>query len=273
MTVYQCQHCNEQLPYYAHTISPYCEKPHCQRAKVQHHLSVTKKQIISGVTNKVTRVCNEYLNIIDDTNHQIKKENQHAELNALNSENVVIFPVNVRSLVMLSEQRKNDFLSHLKTVYTDIIEKRPASSKIYTTQLNQPLNKEESQLLGKACATCKGQCCGLGDDHAYQDTASLGYFLESQSNTLNLEEITQLYSQYFPSEIYQNACVFQGNMGCTLPTELRSFTCNNYQCSSLRSYHQKLTSNEQKLTIIAATEERDIKHISIIDEHTFLIVK
>ena len=264
MTVYQCQHCNEQLSHCAYVRSPYCEKPHCQRAKVQYHLSVTKKQIISEVTNEVTHVCNEYLHNIDDENHPI---------NNLNSAHIVILPVNTRPLATLPAQRKNEFLLHLKTVYTDIIEQRPASSKIYTTQLDKPIDKEENQLLGQACATCKGRCCGLGDNHAYQDTASLGYFLESQSEAFNLEEITQLYSQYFPSESYQNACVFQGNMGCTLPSELRSFTCKNFLCPSLKTYHKKLINNEQKLTFAVATEERDIKHISIFDEQTFVRVR
>ncbi|MCI2283426.1 hypothetical protein L3081_08470 [Colwellia sp. MSW7] len=162
---------------------------------------------------------------------------------------------------------------HLETLYLDIIEQRPPSTKLYEHELNEPLEDEEQQLLGKACATCLGECCSLGKNHAFQDIISLSHFLDNQPKTLTLNELTHLYSQYFPRKNYKNACIFQGKKGCTLPTELRSFTCKNYRCPSLRSYHQELLTTNQGLTIAVGALDRDIKKISIFDENTFISIK
>jgi DNA-directed RNA polymerase beta' subunit len=273
MSVDQCQHCSEQLSTVDYIRSPFCEKPNCQRAKVQHYLENNKKQLIEDLTHEVTTTCNDYIKTVNDSNEQINVSNELAELSKRNLANLVILPVNTNPLVTLTEQRKNEFLLHLTTIYIDIIENRTPSTKVYTTKLDKPLEKEENELLGKACATCKGECCSLGNNHAFQDTVSLGYYLERQSEAMNLEKLTFQYSQYFPSQNYKNACVFQGSLGCTLPSELRSFTCKNYRCSSLRGYHQDIIENDQKLTFAAAAQERDIKQISVFDAHTFLMVK
>jgi hypothetical protein len=153
------------------------------------------------------------------------------------------------------------------------MQENPSSTKIYATQLDSPLEEKESQLLGMACATCMGECCGLGKEHAFQDTTSLTFFLNGQFKTLELSEVIQLYSQFFPNQSYENSCIFHGNMGCTLPSELRSFTCKNYRCQPLRNYHQELIKNKHELTIAAAAKEKNINKISIFNEEGFITIK
>jgi len=273
MSVNYCHYCSEQLSHVAFIRSSYCEKPNCQRAKAQYYLDENKEKVIYEVTQEITSTCYNYLKHKNLPNDHILNKNVVATLSDPPSAHLAILPVNTRPLVSLSERRKQDFLKHLTTIYHDITEKRPSSTKVYATQIDKPLNKEDNELLGKACATCKGKCCNLGAEHAFQDTASLSYYLESQTGIANLEKLLQQYSQNFPIATYQNSCVFQGKVGCTLPLKLRSFTCKNYRCAELRSYHQKLIDSNSKITFAAGVKKDSIKQISIFDDQTFLMVK
>lgn len=272
MLQYHCQKCNERLSNVEYFRSPFCEKPNCQRAKAQHYLEEKKIKILTEVTAEVSQAFEKF----KQQNHTTKVKG--VDLNLINvksieSTHLSILPVNTNPLIKLTKKRKSEFLLHLETLYIDITEKRPPSTKVYAEQLNPPLTNEESVLLGKACATCMGECCSLGKEHAFQDTASLSYYLNNQSKELTLDELTQLFSQYFPIKSYKNACVFQSKTGCTLPSELRSFTCHNYRCPSLRSYHQETLNNDKEITIAAATKEKEIKKISIFNETTFIEIR
>jgi len=273
MSIYVCQNCNIELPYVAFIRSSFCEKPNCQRAKAQHDIVAAKEQMLSEVTSEVTQACNDYFLNTQSSMADLDKKSTLIKSHQLKAANIAILPINTRTLVSLSKKQKNEFLLHLETLYLDIIEQRPPSTKIYEHELNEPLESAEQQLLGKACATCLGECCSLGKNHAFQDITSLSHFLANQPKMLTLDELTRLYSQFFPRKHYKSACIFQGNKGCTLPVELRSFTCKNYRCPSLRSYHQELLTTNQKLTIAVGSIERAIKKVSIFDETTFIRIK
>lgn len=273
MQIYTCHSCNVELSYVAFIRSPFCEKPNCQRAKAQQYIVAAKKQLLSEVTLEVTQACHDYYLKAQSSTHNLDTKNELVKSPKLKAAKIAILPINTRTLVTLQEKQKDEFLLHLETLYLDIIEQRPPSTKIYEHELNKPLEDKEQQLLGKACATCLGECCSLGKNHAFQDITSLNHFLGNQPKTLTLDELTHLYSKHFPRKNYKNACIFQGNKGCTLPVELRSFTCKNYRCPSLRSYHQELLTTDQTLTIAAGSVDRDIKKISIFDEDTFISIK
>ncbi|AGH42448.1 hypothetical protein [Paraglaciecola psychrophila] len=111
---------------------------------------------------------------------------------------------------------------------------------MYSEQLYSPLPEDEANLLGKACATCMGSCCKHGQPHAFVDYPSLQHLLASQATELSEQELTDLYSDYFPTRSYQDSRVFQGNKGCLLPRELRSFTCNNFLCDGAINYRHEV---------------------------------
>lgn len=273
MNIYRCQTCSTTLTYNDYIRSPFCEKPNCQRAKVQYYLDEKKEKLRQFITKEVTTACKHYFNHNKNklTNH--KNIVERSNLNNLKTAHVAILPSNSRPLVRLADQNKKQFLSHLKEIYTDIIEQRLPSTKVYASQLMCSLQKDENELLGKACATCKGDCCHLGKNHAFQDMPSLTYLLEHDGRILNLETLTQIYSQYFPETHYKGSCVFQGNLGCTLPRKLRSFTCNNYRCEPLRSYHQLILDSKHSLTLAAATKGNEVHKITVYDIKTSFNVK
>lgn len=273
MKIYQCQACNESQTYVEYIRSPFCLKPNCQRAKAQHYLNENKEKLRHYITNEVIAACDDYFEHNENKKNHHKNKVEFINLNNVNTAHLAILPINTRPLVNLSEQNKNQFLAHLKEIYNDIIEQRPPSSTVYSTQLTSSLPEEENNLLGKACATCKGDCCNLGKNHAFQDMPSLTHFLEHENTIVDSETLTQMYSEYFPEKHYKNSCIFQGSLGCTLPRPLRSFTCNNYRCEPLRSYHQLLLDSKHSITIAAATNESEVHVINIYDKKNLMKVK
>ena len=260
MSTYYCQHCNDELTYTQHFRSAFCEKPACQRAKVQFYsVDLKKKLAIEVVLQADKYLSNSPLDKINLMSKEIKP-------------NIALFPFNNKGLVPLCDERKSAFLLHLTSVFNAVEEKEPLVVKSYSTVLNEPLSVQEENLLGKACATCEGFCCQEGKTHAFQDYASLKYFLSTQSPSLQLKDLLNLYQEYFPEKSYDNACIFQAEQGCALPSDFRSFTCKNYQCESLKSYHHDLVSNEEKLTYSAAVEGECIKNIRIFNKEHFLSI-
>ena len=269
MSTYHCQHCNNELTFTQHFRSAFCEKPACQRAKVSNYFIENTKRI----TNQVSILCQEFLNTNKSSdNGNILHSNVIESINNT-SANIVLLPANTRKLTPLADDRKLAFLQHLEILFKEVTQSRPSTLKCYTTKLDAPLPKHEQDLLGKACATCKGSCCRLGKEHAFQDHASLDYFLAKQPTQFHLKDILDLYESYFPETSYSNACVFQGNQGCTLPSDLRSFTCKNYRCDSLKSYHQDLISTNHDVTFAAAVEDETIRHIRVFNKEHFLTVQ
>ncbi|MEP3415040.1 MAG: hypothetical protein ABJN66_08350, partial [Gilvibacter sp.] len=154
----------------------------------------------------------------------------------------------------------------------DIENNNQTGNKIYTKSLNSPLPKKEAQLVGKACATCMGSCCNLGKTHAFLDYPSLKHILGLQTSILTKNELVTLYSEFFPDQSYEYSCVFLGKMGCTLPRDLRSFTCNNFLCDEITHYQIALSQADSAVTYAAAIYNDTILHSSVYDEDNFIRV-
>lgn len=88
-------------------------------------------------------------------------------------------------------------------------------------------------LLAAICARCTGYCCryGLGR-HAFLDAEALlrARRLHPQADHAGL---VGAYLAHAPVEHHHASCIFHGARGCTLPRQMRSAICNDYQCSGL----------------------------------------
>ena len=274
MSVYKCKHCNDALSYIQQIRSLYCEKAICQRTKIQRYL-VERKEKKRMLIMQVSSMGKDYVNTISAKRNKNALPADLAALVNNKSAHIALLPINTNELTALPESRKNKFLQHLETLFAEINKKTPLTTKRFTESLDHPLPDKENQLLAKACATCKGACCNLGKEHAFQDYPSLSYLLTKQLTQLNIEELTNLYKSCFPKISYRDACIFQGEKGCTLSSDLRSFTCKNFQCESLTNYHHDIINNNIELTISAAVDvdKEKIKRVNIFNENTFIKVE
>lgn len=267
---YYCQHCREDMHYIDTTRGKYCQKPECQRALVQ--------VVIEQKTSKRKENHKKLFSMFEA--HQkdlVGLESRHEipvkllESIEKNQPITALLPDNNNRVTELPEARKENFLSHLKALFNDIKKGQKNAHKIYVEELEEPLSSVESTLLGKACATCKGYCCnGGGSHHAFQDYPSLQHYLSTQAADITEDQLLESYRSLIPSQSYHNSCIFQGELGCTLPSDMRSFTCNNYRCSSLTTYRQDIAKSDSKLTYAAAVDKESISRVTIFDMQDFV---
>lgn len=255
-----------------HTRSKYCKKPACQRALAQGIIEQTSSKL-KAHHKKLITLHETHLKDLSgfESEHHIPVK--LLESIELNKPITALLPDNNNLVTTLPEERKEGFLTHLKALFNDVKADEKNNRRIYADELEKPLSSVESTLLGNACATCKGYCCTWGGaHHAFQDYPSLQHYLSAQDADITEEELVETYRRYIPAQSYRNACVFQGDRGCTLPGDMRSFTCNNYRCSSLTNYQQDLAKSESKLTYAAAANRDTITRTNIFDKEDFVAI-
>ena len=264
MSSHQCLHCKDTLSYIEHARSHYCEKPLCQRTKVQLYLVENKKRLSAQLIAEIEEF------IHNTATHQLPTWLSH-ELEK--APILALLPANTNQLKDLDEERKQEFLHHLSMIYDNVEKNNPSGSRVYSESLDPPLPENEAELIGKACATCMGSCCNLGQTHAFIDYPSLKRLLVSQSLALSEQELLELYSDYFPEQSYQYSCVFLGKKGCSLPKELRSFTCNNFLCDEVLNYRRNALQTDSTLTFAAAVHNDKIMFTSVYNDEDFIRIK
>lgn len=261
---HQCLHCKASLTFIEHSRSPYCNKPSCQRARVLQYLDENKKRLTAQLTAEIE----EYLQNSDTQKLSVRLRKELENTTPL----VALLPSNNDQLTELSEDRKLAFLQHLGNIYDDIENSNPTGNQIYAKSLAPPLPEKEAELLGNACATCMGACCGYAKTHAYLDYPSLKHILASQEPELSEQELVELYQAHFPEQSYQDSCVFLGLKGCALPKELRSFICSNFLCDSLKSYRHNVLKTGATVTYAAAVQNDRIMFTSVYSNEDFIRV-
>ena len=102
-----------------------------------------------------------------------------------------------------------------------------------------PLPAAEASLLGQACAACRGTCCKHGREHAFLGGLRLARYLADHPGRTP-EQAVAAYLAHLPGESFEDACVYRGRAGCTLPRDLRAELCNAYECAGLRAYRRAL---------------------------------
>ena len=106
-----------------------------------------------------------------------------------------------------------------------------------------------------ACATCRGQCCSHGGEHAYLDEDTIRRVARARPE-LGARGIAALYRARLAKESFAGSCVFHGAEGCRLPRELRSDLCNEFYCNALKLFvREHGAAIPQQLRILAKSAE------------------
>jgi hypothetical protein len=138
-----------------------------------------------------------------------------------------VVPSNPADERPLSEGAVADFMRHLRTV----LDGEPGAGS-RTVGLGGSGLTPESPLddaLGGACVACRGWCCRRGGTHAFLDGDSTERVRRERPD-LDTAALEHLYARYLGPTHLEGGCVFQGPLGCRLPRELRSDTCNRWWC-------------------------------------------
>ena len=259
---WQCKHCQAPMTFIDYQRSHFCMRPDCQRALAQESyktITAKRQQAAKELADTVSVAAEKHLP------DALSEKLRHSEVL------IALVPTNNRDLVPLQEERKAAFLELVGALFDDIENHNPDAHKQYTDTLQPPATKHVDKLK-KACATCRGKCCEQGGDHAFQDVHSLSHIIESLDHPATKEALQRMFSEHFPSMIYERACVFQGSHGCALPNELRSFTCHNYMCKDLGEFTYLINEDPDRACALAAYRDGTVSRISVFDDNHFVLL-
>ncbi len=161
-------------------------------------------------------------------------------------------PAQQRPLVPLPENRNASFREHLERIiqeafaHTDSAEAPSFSSA--EENANGP--DEMSPILRAGCAVCQGRCCLQGGDHAYL-TVDLVRQYRTQHPQATAQDVYREYDSRLGERTYEDSCVYHQQQGCRLPRELRSDTCNTYECEELAELHREARASDAALLLVA----------------------
>lgn len=131
-----------------------------------------------------------------------------------------------------------------------------ATAHIYhADDIAEEASSVESPIFSTGCRMCRGYCCVTGSEHAYLNIGLIRDFIAENSD-LAEEQVVQAYMQYVPESSFENSCIFHGEMGCTLPRNMRSDMCNRWLCPGLKRVRESLEHGTPPLFFIVASDEK-----------------
>ena len=88
--------------------------------------------------------------------------------------------------------------------------------------------------LAAGCATCRGACCLSGGvTWAFLEVATFKRVLHEEPGLVQ-QDLARDYMTAIPDKHTEGACLFQGELGCTLPRHRRADICNAFFCPPMQ---------------------------------------
>lgn len=188
---------------------------------------------------------------------------------------VAVVPANTRETERLPQRNRREFLSRLSkrmrnvfaaealaddaTLSAEMVAARAAAEDSPPSE-----NADASAILGLSCATCRGECCTAGGDHAFLREDSL-IRVRAQNPTMSESQLIDAYAAYLPARHYRGSCVFHTTGGCELPRAMRSNICNRYLCGGLTQLKRALESSGSTAAFVGAADSVHLRRMAIID--------
>lgn len=181
---------------------------------------------------------------------------------------VAVVPANTRETTRLPARTRRVFLERLArrirttfVVPNDTAETATISTAVFDTAPSE--TPAAARILDLSCATCRGECCTAGGDHAFLREDSLTR-VHAQQPTLNEDALLATYASHLPTRHYRGSCVYHTTLGCALPRPLRSNLCNRYLCGGLTQLKRALESTEGAVAFVAAADTVHLRRMSLI---------
>ena len=130
----------------------------------------------------------------------------------------------------------------------------------------EPRDKDcDSRAVINACSTCRGWCCRMGHQHAYLSPEFLAWrFVQDES--LTSEAMIDDYIDRIPEKSQNDSCVYHTEVGCALPREIRSSTCNDFLCPGLRQHKAAIDQDPHQATVVVAFNGDNYVRTADMDE-------
>jgi len=190
---------------------------------------------------------------------------------------VIIVPANTRATEPLPPSSRAAFLERLAVLlaaeYAVVREDasgstpRPATPDAWADdalrQAASALDTDVVAVLGHACATCRGECCTAGGNHAFLRGENLTQ-LRKNHPTENAASLLAQYTAHLPVRHYRGSCVYHTTSGCALPRALRADLCNRYVCGGLTQLKSALAVSGGMTAYVGAADTVHLRRLAVV---------
>lgn len=249
----QCSVCDQPLSIHEQVVGETCSQASCKTQFLRVRIQ-TERTLQTELRNKATA--------LRDSVAKSRK------IDAPERIALGILPSNERRVTDLPQKRIRIFRDRLMGIISQAAAirfgsdpQRPAADT--RPPAESPDNKSMS-VLGNACATCGGDCCRQGGDHAFIRVETIVGFMDRRPE-LRPRHVLQAYMSRLGHKTYDESCVYHGRAGCVLPREMRSQVCNEYLCQGLHQVLDQLPESPQDRTFVVATVGQEIVRAAVID--------
>ncbi len=121
-----------------------------------------------------------------------------------------------------------------------------------------------ASVLGRSCATCRGECCTAGGDHAFLREESL-VRIRREHPALDDNALLAAYTSHIPIRHYRGSCLYHTTTGCALPRTLRSDLCNRYICGGLTQLTTALDATGGTTVFVGAADSVHLRRMALVD--------
>lgn len=147
-------------------------------------------------------------------------------------------PANLRGLTRLPASRIQAFRENLRQAIRTAMELCGPPN-----HAGQPLARGAGDaswtlILSTACTVCQGRCCACGGDHAYLSAETVRRYLAEHPEARE-DQVFEAYNRCLREVTFENSCVYHQPDGCGLPRDMRSATCNSFECVEIRDLQRR----------------------------------
>lgn len=166
----------------------------------------------------------------------------------------LLLPSGPRQTRRLSLARRERYRAHLLQIVDEARGLEPA-----VPNGAEPAATAASTLPGQLCALCGGGCCTRGGDKAYLGAAAMRRFMDARPE-LSPDQVVAAYLGRVAARTQAGSCINHTAQGCSLPTDMRSDTCNRFSCESLARLQAAQRGTEPVHAVLVVRRKQDHWH-------------
>jgi hypothetical protein len=234
----RCRVCEEWLDVHQQVRGGVCDSPDCRRTDIVRSMAARREEQQRALRAQATR--------------RMKRVTRQLGADSERRYALAIVPTHEGVLAPVSEQRRNAFRTRLVKVVETAFAETPENGS--DTDLEPDPIHDREETLVMVCATCRGNCCEAGGNHAYLDARAIRRYAAWHPEATQAE-IVAAYTKRVPERSVTASCILHGERGCSLPREMLGHTCNLFLCPGAKGVGPALGRADGPLVFAASARE------------------
>lgn len=228
-----CPHCRAPLSELSRrACTPHCGAPRCRQAADERHAAALRETAAAALL---------------------------ATLPASPRPLVVWLKHHAPRSVPLSDEERARHQAHLETV----IEQQIVIDRSRLAGSTADQSHPQGALL---CGHCRGRCCQHGAGwNAFIDLTLLQRWQQAHPGQ-DATDAVQTYLALLPSRHAEHGCLYQTELGCALPRELRADICNGFACPPLQAVQASAAADRARPVLALGFSRHAVERAALITE-------